>query len=142
MVFGKRAFNGLKLHLKVLKLDKKSNHPFQDFQFSFHKGYLYPPLSLSLLRHYDVCLWGVCFRFQPFKNFNTGSLLYNGLTVRAPPPSPPLLPFTTKSCLRREKVGIVSHVSQCSLLSRFGNTDNLLKIQEGFLSFAVQRWKK
>ena len=64
---------------------------------SHHKAYLElvictPPLSLSLLRHFDVCLWGVCFRFQPFKNFNTGSLLYNGLRVLAPPPSlPPLL---------------------------------------------------
>ena len=116
---------------------------------SHHKAYLglvicTPPPSLSLLRHYNVCLWGVCFRFQPFKNSNTGSLLYNGLRVLAPPPSlpPSFLPFTIKSCLRREKVGVVSHVSQCTLLSRFGNTENLLKFQEGFLSFAVQRWEK
>ena len=133
---------GLKLHLKVLKLDKKSDHPFQDFQFSFHKGYLYPPLSLSLLRHYDVCLWGVCFRFQPFKNFNTGSLLYNGLKVRAPPPSPPLLPFTTKSCLRREKVGIVSHVSQCSLLSLFWQHRNSSSISRGIPVFCCSEVEK
>ena len=104
-------------------------------------GWLFvPPSPLSLCCATTMCVCGASvFAFNPLK-ISIPVLCYTTDWKYVPLP-PPLLPFTTKSCLRREKVGIVSHVSQCSLLSLFGNTEILLQFQEGFLSFVVQRWK-